>query len=454
MKYYNIITEIIINDSISKWNDNNNNISFLYFQNNLGNGEQKSNYNSYHKHINSYSHLPKSNSNSSISFQLYDYNKSAIAKSERIPLKNKFQKNNLKKNNSKNYLNNINSFEHIDKVKQDSFLSNLNYNINHNMKRFKNKRTLSHGHINLKMNRDNRDNAIYNILNKENINNNSNNSYIYNNSNMMNNIHSLKGVFPSYSINTPNGIICPIIVANNNDNFINNNNMNNNILYNYRDHTPINYNFPRKNYSKPSLCYANFFSPINQVPIIQESSYILQIPNYVNNNSTYNSIKNINNNYTKDFLNKQIYDFINANSKTKKNIISNIKRKHSCKLNKSYGVIKVNDKNNISKQSLKRKNNSFYTMNIDESNQLINDKINNEKFEYVSDYKDKTTKNNIRNTSKLFNCKETNDISEGIYKNENSTPSSILISKSKNKKRQIPFENRKTKIRTRKKKKR
>jgi hypothetical protein len=221
--------------------------------------------------------------------------------------------------------------------------------------------------------------------------------------------------------------------VNNNDNYINNDNLNNNIIYNYNENTPINSNILRNNNSKPSLWYANFFPPINQIPIIQKSSYTLQMP--INNSSNYNSIQNNNNNnYNEDYLNKQIFDFINANSRTKKNIISNIRKKHNFKLNKSNEVIKLNDKNIDSKKALKRRHNSFCTMNIDESNQFISDRIINEKHNKKT--KAKKCNNNIRNTTKLFNGKVTNEIPDDIYIKEIkeiSSPDNLLIKKNKKK---------------------
>jgi hypothetical protein len=125
----------------------------------------------------------------------------------------------------------------------------------------------------------------------------------------------------------------PIIFTNNNNN-IKNDNLNNNILYNYNLNTPINSNDLRNIVSKasPSFWYTNYFSPINQIPIIQNNNYSVQIPKYLNNSAIFNSVSSIN--YTEDYLNKQIYDFVNANNQTKQNIISNISKKHNINLNK------------------------------------------------------------------------------------------------------------------------
>ena len=429
LKYYTIVTEIASNDLIYILNGNNNNNNYLsYIPYNLKNSQQNENFTIYNRYVNSYSQLrPNPNSDSLTSYPVNDCNKQIFANTERIPMKNIFQKSNFKKVN-KNVLNKINSFEYIDISKKDSYISNTNIHINNNLKFPKKKRTLSHGNIQVKMNKHN---DIYNVFHNY---DNNNNSYIFNNSNIMNqNTQSLKAFFPSYSISSPNGIIYPIICVNNNDNYINNDNLNNNIIYNYNENTPINPNVLRKNNSKPSFWYANFFPSINQIPIIQKSSYSLQMP--INYSSNYNSIQNNNNNYNEDYLNKQIFDFINANSRTKKNIISNIRKKHNFKLNKSNGVIKLNDKNIDSKKALKRRHNSFCTMNIDESNQFITDRINNEK--HNKKPKDKKCNNNFRNTSKLFNGKETNEIPDDIYIKEISSPDNVLIKK--NKKKLIPF---------------
>ena len=425
LKYYNIVTHINTSELIYDFNINYNNGFIPYNLYILNNDEKNENLNLYNnKYINSYSQLIP-DSNLLMGYPITDENNPIFSKTERMPLKNQFQINNFKKVN-KNYINYINNNEkgnYLDMLIKNSSISNKNNNTscNNNIKKsLKNRRTLSYGNFEVKMNRDNN---IYNMFPIE------DNNIIFNSTNNMNSTQSLKTIFPSYSITSPNGLIYPIIFANNNENYINNNNMNNNILYNYQDNIPFNSSNIRRTNIKPSFWYANTFSPINQIPIIQDNNYTLQISKYLNNSANFNSIPNVNNNYSEDYLNKQIYDFINSNNKTKQNIISNISKKHNIKLNKSNGALTINDTSNNKK--LKRKNNSFYTMNIDESNQLISNRVNKEKS--VKKLKDKSNKSHKKSIPKLFNGKETNDISDLIYTNNMSSPSDLLINKFKKK---------------------
>ena len=425
LKYYNIVTQINTNELIHEFNININNGFLPYNLYVLNNDDKNENLNLYNnKYVNSYSQLIP-DSNLLMGYPINDDNNPIFSKTERIPLKNQFQINNFKKVN-KNYINYINNDEkgnYLDMIMKNSSISNKNNNTscnNNNKKSLKNRRTLSYGNFEVKMNRNNN---IYNMFPIE------DNNIIFNSSNNMNSTQSLKAIFPSYSITSPNGLIYPIIFANNNENYINNNNMNNNILYNYQENTPFNSSNIRRANTKPSFWYANVFSPINQIPIIQDNNYTFQISKYLNNSANFNSIPNVNNNYSEDYLNKQIYDFINSNNKTKQNIISNISKKHNIKLNKSNGAITINDTSNNKK--LKRKNNSYYTMNIDESNQLISDRVNKEKS--VKKIKDKSIKSKKKSIPKLFNGKEANDISDLIYTNNMSSPSDLLINKFKKK---------------------
>jgi hypothetical protein len=164
---------------------------------------------------------------------------------------------------------------------------------------------------------------------------------------------------------------------------------------------------------KPSLWYANIFSPLNQIPIVTDNNYT--ISKCLNNSANFNSIPNLINNYSEDYLNKQIFDFINANNKTKQNIISNIGKKHNFKLSKSNGSIKIDENNKINYNNLnkkiKRKNRSYYTMNVDELSQLLSDKINinSEKPENFEKSFEKSNKIK-KNISFLKKGKENNNI--------------------------------------------
>ena len=411
-KYYNIITKMNIKELFQEYYENDDNSTI---PSRLNNNEQKDCFNlfSNYNNINSYSKL-NLNSNSSIAFPYSSDSNSIFSNTERIPIKNKFQKNGLKKN-IKNYPNNFEK-DNIDMYMKSSSLTNRN--INTNRKNEKNRRTFSYGNLEIK-----KDNQFYKMLNNQNNN-------IFNNSNIINNTQSLKAIFPTYTISSPNGLFYPIVFTNDNENYFINNNLNNNILYNYEESTPNTMNYPRKVKQKPSLWLANIFSPINQIPIIQNNNYTS--PKNFNNSANFNSFPSIYNNYSEDYLNKQIYDFINANTKEKQNIITNIGKKHNFKLNKSNGAIKINDKsktiNNINiNKSIKKKNKSHCMMNVEESRQLLIDGVSGEKSDDKNDKK--INKKNIT----LKNGNENNDISYMINSNDISSTKNLLnIKKSQN----------------------
>ena len=395
LKYYNIVITLTINKLISDLYENEeSSIPFIASEDEQRNNLSISNNN---KFTNSYIQLIP-NLNSSIPYLFNADNNSLYSKTERIPVKNKFGQNTYKKIN-KNFMNNIEDNNFIDMfMKNMATVSNKNESTNKNGKR---KRTMSYGNLEVKMKKDNETYKMFS---------NSNNN-IFNNSNIINNTQSLKAIFPSYTITSPNGLLYPIIFTNNNENYINNNNLNNNILLNYQGNAPMNSNISRKMKPKPSLWYANIFSPINQISVIQDNNYA--IPKYLNNSANFNSIPNVMNNYSEDYLNKQIFDFINANTKTKQNIISNISKKHNFKLNKSNGAIKINQNNKINyntlNKNIKRKNNSYYTMNIDESSQFFSDRVNSEKSEGLEKSFEKSNKIK-KNKSSMKNGRENNDI--------------------------------------------
>ena len=338
---------------------------------------------------------------SSIPYSYFGDNNSIFSKTERIPMNKKYdEKSHLKKIN-KNFVNKNENTNFIDMF-MNNMISMSDQNEKEIKKKGKNRRTMSYGNLEVKIKRDIEENKIFS---------NQNNNNIFNNSNIINNTQSLKAIFPSYTITSPNGLLYPIIFTNNNENYINNNNnLNNNILFNYQGNAPINPNNSRKMRQKPSLWYANIFSPLNQIPIITDNNYT--ISKCLNNSANFNPISNLMNNYSEDYLNKQIFDFINANNKTKENIISNIGKKHNFKLSKSNGSIKIDKNNKINynnlNKNIKRKNRSFYTMNVDESNQLLSDRINSERPENFEKSYEKCNK--IKKNILLKKGKENNSI--------------------------------------------
>ena len=336
-----------------------------------------------------------------IPYSYFGDNNSIFSKTERIPMNKKYdEKSHLKKIN-KNFVNKNENTNFIDMF-MNNMISMSDQNEKEIKKKGKNRRTMSYGNLEVKIKRDIEENKIFS---------NQNNNNIFNNSNIINNTQSLKAIFPSYTITSPNGLLYPIIFTNNNENYINNNNnLNNNILFNYQGNAPINPNNSRKMKQKPSLWYANIFSPLNQIPIITDNNYT--ISKCLNNSANFNSISNLMNNYSEDYLNKQIFDFINSNNKTKENIISNIGKKHNFKLSKSNGSIKIDKNNKINynnlNKNIKRKNRSFYTMNVDESNQLLSDRINSERPENFEKSYEKCNK--IKKNILLKKGKENNSI--------------------------------------------
>ena len=402
LKYYNIVTKLNTNEIISElYEIQDSSIPFVGSEDELKNNNNL-NISNNNRFINSYSQMVP-NLNSSIPYSYFGENNSIFSKTERIPIKFKYDKNNNFKKNNKNFVNKIENTNFI-----DMFINNMasmsDQNENEIKKKGKNRRTMSYGNLEVKMKRDNEENKIFS---------NQNNNNIFNNSNIINNTQSLKAIFPSYTITSPNGLLYPIIFTNNNENYINNNNLNNNILFNYQGNTPLNPNNSRKMKQKPSLWYANIFSPLNQIPIVTDNNYT--ISKWLNNSANFNSISNLINNYSEDYLNKQIFDFINANNKTKQNIISNIGKKHNFKLSKSNGSIKIDENNKINYNNLnkkiKRKNRSYYTMNVDELSQLLSDKINinSEKPENFEKSFEKSNKIK-KNISFLKKGKENNNI--------------------------------------------
>ena len=203
-------------------------------------------------------------------------------------------------------------------------------------KNIRRKRNLSYGNLRVRMNKDiDNFNTVDNHNNSRRI----NNSYFINNNNTT---QSLKHIFPNYTFTTPNKYIYPIIMNNNNG-------MNNSYFYPYSGNTIVYQNDINSEQSKPLLWYTNVFPSISQISIMQDNNYLNsfqnQTPKYINNSAYFNSITNINNSYSEDYLNKQIFDFINANSKTKKNIITNIGKKHNIKLSKSKKISSKDIKN-------------------------------------------------------------------------------------------------------------
>ena len=251
-------------------------------------------------------------------------------------------------------------------------------------KNVRRKRNLSYGNLHVRMNKDiDNFNTVDNHNNSRRI----NNSYFINNNNTT---QSLKHIFPNYTFTTPNKYIYPIILNNNN------NGMNNSYFYPYSGNTIVYQNDIKSEQSKPLLWYTNVFPSISQISIMQDNNYLnrfqYQTPRYINNSSYFNSISNINNSYSEDYLNKQIFDFINANSETKKNIISNIGKKHNIKLSKSK---KVNTKD-VKNKEKSEKNKKDKNFSKNRNRQIVLDKIKNKNFsEYHELHSENIQKNEI-----------------------------------------------------------
>ena len=215
----------------------------------------------------------------------------------------------------------------------------------------KKRRTLSFGNLEVKINDKN---GYFNNFGNENYNNND--------------------IFkaPPFTCMTPNKYIYPIYLNNNN-----NNGMNKSLLYQYPGNTVVYQNDSKNEQSKPLLWYTNAYSSISPISFMQDNNYLNsfqnQTPRYINNSAYFNSITNINNSYSEDYLNKQIFNFINANSKTKKSIISEIGKKHNIKLSKTK---KINEKNIKSKEKFE-KNRKDKILSNNKNKQIIFEKMKN-----------------------------------------------------------------------------
>ena len=312
--------------------------------------------------IDSYS-IAKNIPNTSMHSNQIPYSNSSIAYSFISENKPKFE--NKSERFSKRTLNNTN----IDKIGlQNRSLTNRIGNINLKQKNMKKRRTLSYGNLEIKMKRDDSFNFLDNNINN-------NIPYIYNNA------------FPPSIYTTPNKYLYPIIL-NNNDTFYNNSNINNNSLYNYQKSEIL---YPNEfNDEKPLLWYTNAVPSIGQVSILQDNRYLNNFqnmtPKYINNSAYFNSITNINNSYSEAYLNKQIFDFINANSKTKQHIINNIGKKHNIELNK-YNI------NNKLKNKAKQKKENSFTKNRNRQN--IYGSIHRKNYSEYQDFNDKRYHNHV-----------------------------------------------------------
>ena len=312
--------------------------------------------------IDSYS-IAKNIPNTSMHSNQIPYSNSSIAYSFISENKPKFE--NKSERFSKRTLNNTN----IDKIGlQNRSLTNRIGNINLKQKNMKKRRTLSYGNLEIKMKRDDSFNFLDNNINN-------NIPYIYNNA------------FPPSIYTTPNKYLYPIIL-NNNDTFYNNSNINNNSLYNYQKSEILYQN--EFNNEKPLLWYTNAVPSTGQVSILQDNRYLNNFqnmtPKYINNSAYFNSITNINNSYSEAYLNKQIFDFINANSKTKQHIINNIGKKHNIELNK-YNI------NNKLKNKAKQKKENSFTKNRNRQN--IYGSIHRKNYSEYQDFNDKIYNNHV-----------------------------------------------------------
>ena len=276
----------------------------------------------------------------------------------------------------------------------------INYRNFLEKKNMRKRRTLSYGNLQVKMNKDNQ-NFIDIDNDKQNKSHIFNRSYILNN----NNTQSFQHIFPNYIYTTPNKYTFPI-------NLNNNNNSMNNYFSQYPESNVIYQSNLKGDQSKPLLWYTNVFPSISQVSIMQDNNYLNsfqnQTPKYINNSAYFNSITNINNSYSEDYLNKQIYDFINANSKTRKIIITNIGKKHNIKLSKNKNK-KTNDKNKEKIEKNKKDKDIFKNrnkqitfekmkkINHSESRELNDESFQNEKIinKYKRNQKLKISKNSI-----------------------------------------------------------
>ena len=363
--------------------------------------------------------------NSSIVYPLYGYNY-VLNNNERVPMKNNISsiynlktfKTNFKNNISNNDQNNNYTDMYIKKID----ISKINNN------NVRNKRTLSYGNLKIKIKKNN---ERYKIFPNKTKNNNN-----LSNTNFINNTRSFKKILPSYSFISPNGYICPIIIANNNENYINNNNMNNNIdniiLYNFQNNSSINSNTYKRYKPKPSLQYYNTFTQKNLLSELQNinNGYNrnfkkIKIQKHLNNSSNYNSIQ-INNNFPDNYLNKQIFNFINSNSHTKKDIKINLNKMNfhmdsngSTKLNNATSSLNENWKKNN-----KRKTNNYLTMRENDVSQLFpnminygasNKKLEIQKFENIPLQYSARLNNNIKDIFNLSQNKKSINIKTENY---------------------------------------
>jgi hypothetical protein len=170
--------------------------------------------------------------------------------------------------------------------------------------------------------------------------------------------------------------------------------MNNNLSYQYPRNTVVYQSDLKDDAQKPLLWYTNVYPSISQISIMQDNNYLSgfqnQTPRYINNSAYFNSITNINNSYSEDYLNKQIFDFINANSKTKKNIITNIGKKHNIKLSKSKKISSKDIKNK--EKSEKNKKDKNITKNRNRQKDL--DKMKNKNYSEYHELKNDISQNN------------------------------------------------------------
>ena len=290
--------------------------------------------------------------------------------------------------NNKNHIPKLNSslaYSFISENNQnfENNTERINNRINLDKKSMKKRRNLSYGNLQIKLKNDNENYKDYDIS-KYNKNNIFNNSYVINN-----NKHSLKHAFPPYIYTTPNKYIYPIILNNNN-----NNTMNNSLLYQFPSSTVVYQTDEKNEQSKPLLWYTNVYPSISQVSIMQDNRYLNsfqnETPKYINNSAYFNSITNINNSYSEDYLNKQIFDFINANSKTKKSIITNIGKKHNVKLSRAKKL----SENNIKSKEKLEKNKKDKNIGKNRNNQMILEKINNKSNSEFHDINNECFQNN------------------------------------------------------------
>ena len=329
--------------------------------------------------------------NSSIPFSLSD-----IDPIESYNILKHFPNTNIYNNNHMPKLNSSLAYSFISDNNQmfenNTERINNRINLDKNKKNMKRKRNLSYGNLRIKLKNDNENFKDFDNY-KYNKNNMFNNSYVINN-----NKQSLKHAFPSYIYTTPNKYIYPIILNNNNTS-----SMNNSLLYPFPANTVVYQNDDKNEQSKPLLWYTNVFPQISQVSIMQDNRYLNsfqnETPKYINNSAYFNSITNINNSYSEDYLNKQIFDFINANSKTKKSIITNIGKKHNVKLSRSK---KLSEKDIKSKERFEKNKKDKNDKNIgkNRNSQIEYKKLKNKSHSEFHDINNECFQNNVNKFKK------------------------------------------------------